>query len=58
MVVRDNKGRKKAGNSVVVPKIQAVAQAMVKAMSQKPQSRPSQVDLFNKEKVQKIYANK
>jgi DNA (cytosine-5)-methyltransferase 1 len=58
IVVPDTQARKQAGNSVVVPKIQAVAQAMVKAMSQKPQSKASQVDLFNKEKVQKIYANK
>ena len=55
MVVPDTQIRKQAGNSVVIPKIEAVARAMMVAMKQKPQSRPSQVDLFNsKVKNEKI----
>jgi len=59
IVVPDTQARKQAGNSVVVPKIQAVAAAMIKAMSQKPRSKKSQVDLFkSKEKIGKVYAHK
>lgn len=58
MVVPDTQVRKQAGNSVVIPKIEAVAHAMVQAMSQKPQRKPVQVDLFNEQKVEKIYAHK
>ena len=36
IVVPDAQIRKQAGNSVVIPKIEAVAQAMVKAMNEKP----------------------
>lgn len=57
IVVSDTQARKQAGNSVVIPKIEAVARAMVRAMNEKPQHRPVQVNLFNtKEKIQKIYA--
>ena len=58
MVVPDTQVRKQAGNSVVIPKIEAVAHAMVQAMSQKPQRKPVQVDLFNEAKLEKIYAHK
>lgn len=58
MVVPDTQVRKQAGNSVVVPKIQAVAHAMVQAMNQKPQRKPIQADLFNEQKIEKIYAHK
>lgn len=58
MVVPDTQVRKQAGNSVVIPKIEAVARAMVQAMSQKPQRKPAQVDLFNEEKLERIYAHK
>lgn len=58
MVVPDTQVRKQAGNSVVIPKIEAVAWAMVQAMNQKPQRKPVQVDLFNEQKVEKIYAHK
>lgn len=58
IVVPDTQARKQAGNSVVIPKIEAVARAMVQAMRQKPRSGPAQVDLFNKEKIQRIYAHK
>jgi len=58
MVVLDTQVRKQAGNSVVIPKIEAVARAMVQAMSQKPQRRPVQVDLFNEQKLERIYAHK
>ena len=57
MVVPDTQVRKQAGNSVVIPQIEAVARAMMKAMQEKPQARPRQIDLFNREeKVQRIYA--
>src|SRR3989344_4511929 len=59
MVVPDTQVRKQAGNSVVIPKIEAVARAMVQAMSQKPQRKPVQSDLFaTEEKIEKIYAHK
>ena len=58
MVVPDTQVRKQAGNSVVIPKIEAVARAMTQAMSQKPQRRPVQVDLFNEQKLERIYAHK
>lgn len=58
MVVPDTQVRKQAGNSVVIPKIEAVARAMIKAMNEKPQNKPVQVDLFDTEKeIQKIYAH-
>lgn len=58
IVVPDTQARKQAGNSVVIPKIEAVARAMIKAMNQKPQRKPTQTDLFNiDEKVEKIYAH-
>jgi len=58
IVVPDTQVRKQAGNSVVIPKIEAVAHAMIKAMSEKPQNKPVQVDLFDTEKeIQKIYAH-
>lgn len=58
MVVPDTQVRKQAGNSVVIPKIEAVARAMIQAMNQKPQQKPAQVDLFNEQKIEKIYAHK
>src|SRR3989338_3825796 len=58
MVVPDTQVRKQAGNSVVIPKIEAVAHAMIRAMSQKPQRKPVQVDLFNEQKIERIYAYK
>src|SRR3989338_3278920 len=58
MVVPDTQVRKQAGKSVVIPKIEAVARAMTQAMSQKPQRRPVQVDLFNEQKLERIYAHK
>lgn len=58
MVVPDTQVRKQAGNSVVIPKIEAVARAMMEAMKQKPQARLSHIDLFNsKVKNEKIYAH-
>lgn len=57
MVVPDTQVRKQAGNSVVIPQIEAVARAMMKAMQEKPQAKPRQVGLFNREeKIQRIYA--
>ena len=58
IVVPDTQVRKQAGNSVVIPKIEAVARAMIQAMQEKPQRKPVQVDLFNnKKKLQRIYAH-
>lgn len=58
IVVPDAQARKQAGNSVVIPQIEAVARAMVQAMTQKPQCKPVQVALFHtKEKFVKIYAH-
>ena len=57
MVVPDTQVRKQAGNSVVIPKIEAVARAMIQAMKARPQSKPSQVDLFNEEVIEKTYAH-
>ena len=58
MVVPDTQVRKQAGNSVVIPQIQAVARAMTEAMKQKPRLKPSQIDLFNsKVEFERIYAH-
>ena len=58
MVVPDTQVRKQAGNSVVIPKIEAVARAMMQAMKKKPQPILSQVNLFNsKVESEKIYAH-
>lgn len=54
IVVPDTQVRKQAGNSVVIPKIEAVARAMIDAMNESPEEAPS-VDLFNRE-PKKIYA--
>jgi len=45
IVVGDHQARKQAGNSVVVPKIEAVARAMVAAMRKKPVRPVIQVQL-------------
>lgn len=58
IVVPDMQIRKQAGNSVVIPKIEAVARAMMLAMNQKPQQRLAQIALFNEQKIEKIYAHK
>ena len=58
IVVPDTQARKQAGNSVVIPKIEAVVEAMIKAMSQKPKKTSKQIDLFeNKNEVEKIYVH-
>jgi len=57
IVVPDSQVRKQAGNSVVIPKIQAVAQAMTRAMSKKPIKPIINKTLFES-KVEKIYAYK
>ncbi len=58
IVVPDTQVRRQAGNSVVIPKIERVALAMVKAMHEKPRSMPVQIDLFDtKKKLQRIYAH-
>lgn len=58
IVVPDAQVRKQAGNSVVIPKIEAVAHAMIKAMKQKPWRQPIQIGLFDTErKPQRTYAH-
>ena len=58
IVVPDSQVRKQAGNSVVIPKIEAVAKAMLNSMSKEPEYKPIQTDLFNTEIVeQRIYAH-
>lgn len=56
-VVNDSQVRKQAGNSVVVPKIEAVARAMVKAMTMEPISSTEQADIFLVAKEQRVYAH-
>jgi DNA (cytosine-5)-methyltransferase 1 len=65
IVVSDCQARKQAGNSVVIPKIEAVANEMIKAMQKVPLpsninvlefNRPQQ-KLFNEEVISKPYAN-
>jgi DNA (cytosine-5)-methyltransferase 1 len=59
MVVPDTQIRKQAGNAVVIPQIEAVARAMVKAMGEKPLPVSAQVDLFGQEKeISRAYANR
>lgn len=57
IVVPDTQARKQAGNSVVVPAITAVAKAMIDAMDKKPLKETMQTDLFNNNKIQRIYAH-
>lgn len=57
IVVPDSQVRKQVGNSVVVPKIEAVARAMVKAMDEKPCAESVQMNLFDDGKPQRIYAH-
>ena len=58
IVVPDSQVRKQAGNSVVIPKIEAVAQEMLNSMKKKPENKAIQVDLFNTSIMeQKIYAH-
>ncbi len=47
IVVSDHQVRKQAGNSVVVPKIEAVANAMLEAMSKQPVKTVNQMYLFD-----------
>jgi DNA (cytosine-5)-methyltransferase 1 len=55
VVVPDTQVRKQAGNSVVIPKIQAVARAMVEAMKQPARDESHKVgSLINKSEI--IYA--
>lgn len=58
IVVADTQVRKQAGNSVVVPKMEAVAHAVVQALKQRPVSKPTQVDLFNEPTIEKVYVHK
>lgn len=58
IVVSDTQVRKQAGNSVVIPKIEAVAHAMIKAMNEKRKNKPVQTDLLDADKkLQRIYAH-
>lgn len=65
IVVSDCQARKQAGNSVVIPKIEAVAFEMIKAMNTKAETHyvslqntyASQPKLFDKKIIDKSYAN-
>ena len=58
IVVPDSQVRKQAGNSVVIPKIEAVAKAMFNAVNKEPEYNPMQINLFNTKIVeQRIYAH-
>jgi len=60
IIVNYSQAKKQAGNAVVIPKIAAVAGAMIVAMSQKPIKPQKQYALFNYEEIktsQQIYAN-
>lgn len=63
IIVSDQQARKQAGNAVVVPQMEAVAKAMIEAMSKEPISSVQtieQVALFDEEKpamVQREYAH-
>lgn len=49
--------RKQAGNSVVIPKIQAVAAALLHALQQQPLERAASTSLLaHDEESKKIYA--
>ena len=56
IVVTDSEARRQAGNSVVIPKIEAVAKAMIEALNNKPLEAAIQSDLFFKNKPERIYA--
>lgn len=58
IVVNDSEAKKQAGNSVVIPKIEAVAKAMIEALSQKPIKTAIQLDLFLQNKSERIYASR
>ena len=47
IIVPDTQARKQAGNSVVIPKIEAVAGAMMQAMAKEPQPVLEQSDIIN-----------
>lgn len=58
IVVPDTQARKQAGNSVVIPKIETVARAMMEAMKRSPQPIPSKINLFTSEVMnERIYAH-
>lgn len=52
----DGQARKQAGNSVVIPQIEAVARAMVDAMSKQPTESRPQAALFDVNELEIFYA--
>jgi DNA (cytosine-5)-methyltransferase 1 len=64
IIVNDSQARKQAGNAVVIPQIEAVARAMVDAMSKKPIIQQRQSELFDSkitntvQTVKQIYVKK
>src|SRR5207302_111449 len=61
IVGKDTHARKQAGNAVVIPKIEAVARAIVEAMSKAPVKGHAQSSLFGVETIiqpSQIYAQK
>ena len=60
IIVSDQQARKQAGNAVVVPQMEAVAFAMLEAMSKKPTPFIEQVELFDSEALsmlERAYVN-
>ncbi len=55
IVVPDSQARKQAGNSVVVPQIEAVAHAIIQAMDRIPSPVVYEMDLLGNKKIKKIY---
>src|SRR3989344_5252408 len=51
IIGNDSQARKQAGNAVVIPKIAAVARAMIEAMSKTPAKPMKQYALFNLEEI-------
>lgn len=61
IIVSDQQARKQAGNAVVVPQMEAVAKAIIKAMSQDPFSPIEQAALFeivHEPVLQPVYAER
>lgn len=58
IVVNDSESKKQAGNSVVIPKIEAVAKAMIQALNKKPFEAPIRSDLFSQKESEKTYVDR
>jgi DNA (cytosine-5)-methyltransferase 1 len=58
IVVNDSEAKKQAGNSVVIPKIEAVAIAIIQALNHKPLENTIKSDLFVENMREITYAEK